>query len=144
MKKILFTYIFPAFIVIHCLLPVMSYAYEQDVSGTAPLYRAPQFISFLEKGLLRIPAVRDIKVGDVDGDGVRDIIFITSSPGTFLVSKGDGKGNFAPARKHGFERSYSVASKEATYILGDFNGDKRFEILHLRRRLISSSSVNLL
>lgn len=99
------------------------------------------FVSFLEKRLLNPPATRDIKVGDVNGDGALDLIFTTRNPAVFWVSRGDNHGNFTLPQKHGFGRYSSDVATGKTLIIGDFNGDGRDELLHFQKRRITSETT---
>jgi hypothetical protein len=113
---------------------------EESTIRIKPSEKPPTFISFLEKGLLKVPATRDIKIGDVNGDGALDLIFTTPNPEVFWVSRGDNSGNFALPQKHGFGTYYSDVVQGESLIMGDFNGDGRDEILHFQKRRITSET----
>lgn len=113
---------------------------EEPATSVKPSEKPSTFVSFLEKRLLNVPATRDIKVGDINGDGALDLIFTTPNPEVFWVSKGDNSGNFALPQKHGFGKNYSDVVQGETLILGDFNGDGRDEILHFQKRRITSEA----
>ncbi len=122
------------------LLTGLSFAEERG--SEREIFRRPlPFVSFLERSLLRVPATEDITVGDLNGDGHPDLIFHTSDPGVFWTSSGDGKGNFALPKKHGFETGYSDRITGTTLLAGDFNGDGRDEIISLQRRRITSDTT---
>jgi len=107
-----------------------------------PIIRRPlPFVSFLEKSLLRIPATRDMSVGDFNGDGLPDLIFHTANPEVLYTSLGDGKGNFTLPKKHGFGTGYSNTVTGSTFITGDFDGDGTDEFISLQRRQISTETT---
>jgi len=113
---------------------------EEPATRVKSSEKASTFVSFLEKRLLNLPATRDIKVGDVNGDGALDLILTTPDPEVFWVSRGDNRGNFSLPQKHGFGEYYSDVVHGETLIVSDFNGDGRNEILHFQKRRITSET----
>ena len=68
---------------------------DEHTDEERPITRRPlPFVSFLEKSLMRIPAIRDITVGDFNADGFPDLIFHTSDSGVLWTSLGNAEGNF--------------------------------------------------
>ena len=106
-----------------------------------PSAKPAYFVSFLEKTILKVPATRDIEVGDLDGDGFADLVFVTADPAVLWVSPGDGKGNFEPPTKIGFSSPYQNAIVGATVLVADSDGDGRDEITTFQERRISSESA---
>ena len=132
---------FLLFISLSFMGPFTGYLWAwEPVANVKPLEKPSTFVSFLEKRLLNVPATRDIKVGDVNGDAALDLIFTTPNPEVFWVSRGDNSGNFALPQKHGFGKNYSDVVQGETLIMGDFNGDGRDEILHFQKRRITSET----
>ena len=128
-----------AFALLLCFLAGPAIAQEQN--PRPDVFRAPlPFVTFLEKSILKVPAAREIEVGDLNGDGFVDLVLLTADPGVIWVSKGDGKGNFEPPRKLGFGSGYLDSLVGQTFIIGDYNGDGRDELLHFQTRRISSES----
>jgi len=117
-------------------------AVAQSPTADEHIVRRPlPFVSFLEKSLLRIPATRDISVGDFNGDGLPDLIFHTADPEVIYSSLGDGKGSFTLPKRHGFGSGYSNSVTQSTYIAGDFDGDGTDEFISLQRKQISTEAT---
>ena len=133
-KRILLPFTFALLL---CLLARPATGQEQN--PRPDVFRIPlPFVTFLEKSILKVPAARDIEVGDLNGDGFVDLVLLTADPGVIWVSEGDGKGNFEPPRKLGFGRGYLDSLVGQSFIIGDYNGDGRDELLHFQTRRISS------
>ncbi len=126
-----------AFTGIFCLCSSAGFALAEEHRGNPVRVPSP-FVSFLEKSLLKVPATREIRAGDLNGDGSLDLVFLTPDPGVFWVSQGDGKGNFSLPKRHGFGRGYSNEVVGETLIIGDVNGDGRDECIHFQKRRITS------
>lgn len=65
-----------------------------------------------------------IVMGDLNGDGAKDMVIANSASNTVsvLINKNDGKGDFNAAV------SYNVGSSPTALVLGDFNGDGKLDI----------------
>jgi hypothetical protein len=65
----------------------------------------------------------DVAVGDINGDGIPDIVSANSGANSVSVLLGNGNGTF------GHHKDYAAGSITAAVALGDLNGDGRLDIV---------------
>lgn len=70
--------------------------------------------------------IRDLAVGDFDGDGVPDVVFVSLRPENVLLMFGDGTGGFGPDRTV----TPTVEDGAVNVIAADLNGDGRDDLVH--------------
>src|SRR5262245_16182699 len=75
-------------------------------------FASPQYASYLPRSISR---------GDIDGDGILDIV-TTSWDGSSVVSKGDAQGGFAKLQ------SYGLIGQQMFAEFGDVTGDGRVDL----------------
>lgn len=74
-----------------------------------------------------VPAIFDLDVGDVDGDGDLDFVGITNGP-TLFWSENDGAGEYIVARPLFSDATYP-SDATMTFALGDVDGDGQLDVI---------------
>jgi hypothetical protein len=77
-------------------------------------------------------------LGDVDGDGIPDLVLLDNAGGHISVFPGTAAGGFSPPVVSNLGRSFSLRGS------GDFNGDKRLDLLISDDYFISSPGISVL
>jgi hypothetical protein len=97
-------------------------AEDLDRPGLAVL-RSQGDRGFVVVGRVDVEDARVVRLADVGGDGLRDLIFASAELDRIGVATGDGRGNFAAPK------FYAVGNKPAFVLLGDLNVDGRMDIV---------------
>ncbi len=68
--------------------------------------------------------------GDFNGDGLTDLIHFISST-EIKIWLADGKGGFEIQKSFRPNNTYDIATNDYRYVLGDYNGDGKTDLVHL-------------